>query len=221
MWTDKLPKENGWHWVKYLPKYASPEIKEKPKTHVAFIDVQKSTARFNENTYHISSGIVISWWDTPLKNPEDIYCDDGYKKIEISFPFSIQITRTQEMLLTAIIDDLCYMNCPPGYTMWLGGVGSKITYLPMTAEEEKIRGPEFDDDTLCFEISCRSKYDTDLKKPDKNLLDEILEIIQRIRTTSDITEKEIKDSLEKVAAKRLALRKRYKDNFKKQRRSES
>ena len=202
MWTKILPKESGWTWIQYWS-----EKNSKQDTQVGFIDVKKSTAPLNETEYPIPSETIKSWWSEPLKNPNDIYLDEGYQKIEINFPLSIKLSRLQESALTLIIDDICYNNCPPGYTMWLGGVGSKITFMPLTKEEEIKRNIEFNDDILCFDVYSKEKDKDCVEYPKKKILDELIELFQKMKKNPK--ENHLKN-LEKILLSRLKLVNKYK-----------
>lgn len=74
-------------------------------------------------------------------------------KIEISFPRQINLSNEMAHKLVNIVNDICEQNVKETTTvMWPSGVGQKLTYMPMTAAEEKTRGCEFDENI--FEISC-------------------------------------------------------------------
>lgn len=81
------------------------------------------------------------------------------RRIEINFPHPVELTNDQQRRLDAIAGEMCktYEALHPGRVMWPFGCGFKITYMPMTREDEEARGIEFDDDT--FEISCSERED--------------------------------------------------------------
>lgn len=81
------------------------------------------------------------------------------RRIEINFPEAVVLTEQLQRQLDAIASELCkaYEAMNPGRVMWPFGQGFKITFMPMTREEEETRGMEFDDDT--FEISCSERED--------------------------------------------------------------
>jgi hypothetical protein len=51
-----------------------------------------------------------------------------------------------------------YEATHPGRVMWSFGMRCKPTFIPMTAEEEKVRGMEFDDSVLAIECHERADY---------------------------------------------------------------
>lgn len=81
------------------------------------------------------------------------------RRIEINFPEPVVLTENIQRRLDAIAAELCraYEAMNPGRVMWPFGQGFKITYMPMTREDEETRGIEFDDDT--FEIQCSERED--------------------------------------------------------------
>lgn len=83
------------------------------------------------------------------------------RRIEINFPVPVELTDAAQQQLDAIAAELCkaWQAQHPGRVMWPAGIGSKITFMPMTAEAERERGLEFDDDT--FEIECAEREDYD------------------------------------------------------------
>lgn len=78
-------------------------------------------------------------------------------KIEINFAEAVDLTDDIEQQLLQIADEICraYELAHPGRVMWPAGIGGKITFMPLTAEAERERGIEFDDDT--FEIDCYAR----------------------------------------------------------------
>lgn len=83
----------------------------------------------------------------------------GIRRIEINFPHPVELTNRHQQMLDAIAGDLCkaWEKQHPGRVMWPFDYGFKITFMPMTREDEEARGIEFDDDT--FEISCSERED--------------------------------------------------------------
>lgn len=82
-------------------------------------------------------------------------------RIEINFPVPVELPDDFQRRLVALVDVACkaYEATHPGRVMWPFGVGSKITYMPMTKEEEDAgMHMEFDDDTLEIEVSEREDY---------------------------------------------------------------
>lgn len=86
------------------------------------------------------------------------------QKIEITFPIKVEIPLKAKRLISCAIDMICKKNCPENYVMWLFGQGKKMTYMPLTLEEEQQRGIEFDDSVDCFEVSCREVYPEELER---------------------------------------------------------
>lgn len=83
------------------------------------------------------------------------------RRIEVTFPVPVDMPDDFQQRLVELIDAVCkaYEAENPGRVMWPFGVGSKITYMPMTREEEEAgRGMEFDDDTLAIECAERERY---------------------------------------------------------------
>lgn len=81
--------------------------------------------------------------------------------IEISFPVPIELTNEDQHMLVAAINNICnsYNANHPDRVMWPFGIGFKMTFMPMTAEEEKQRGMEFDENTFQIECAERENYD--------------------------------------------------------------
>ena len=82
------------------------------------------------------------------------------RRIEINFPEPVELTEDHQRRLDDIAAELCrtYEAMHPGRVMWPFGQGFKITYMPMTREEELAgRHIEFDEDT--FEIQCSERED--------------------------------------------------------------
>ncbi len=82
-------------------------------------------------------------------------------KVEIKFPFPIEVASNFIIKLENLINkEICepYEVSHPDRVMWPSEYGSKITYLPLTQEEEKLRGMEFDDSIFSITICERRKY---------------------------------------------------------------
>jgi hypothetical protein len=81
------------------------------------------------------------------------------RRIEVNFPVPVELSDADQKALHDLLSRICqrYEADHPDRVMWVFGWGSKPTYIPMTAEEERTRGIEFDDDTLFAEISEREK----------------------------------------------------------------
>lgn len=81
-------------------------------------------------------------------------------RIEVTFPVAVELPGDWDQRLISLVGEACkaYEAAHPGRVMWPAGFGSKITYMPMTREEEQTRGLEFDDDTLSIECFERERY---------------------------------------------------------------
>lgn len=81
-------------------------------------------------------------------------------RIEVTFPVAVDLPDDFQKRLAELLGEVCkaYEAANPARVMWCFGVGSKITYMPMTADEETTRGLEYDNDTLHFEIAERERY---------------------------------------------------------------
>ena len=86
---------------------------------------------------------------------------EQFLKVEISFPQKVDISNKEMQAIQKIVGQICnrWELTHPGRVMWPSGIGFKITYMPMTREEEETRGMEFAEDT--FEISCTEREDYD------------------------------------------------------------
>lgn len=83
-------------------------------------------------------------------------------KIEINFPGAVELTNDDLRQLDAVAGEICdrYQTNHPGRIMWPAGIGSKITYMPMTREEELAgRHLEFDDSIFAIDCAERADYD--------------------------------------------------------------
>lgn len=82
------------------------------------------------------------------------------RRIEVNFPEPVDLTDDQQRRLDAIAGELCkvWQAAHPGRVMWPFGCGFKITYVPITREDEEAgKHIEFDFDT--FEIECSERED--------------------------------------------------------------
>lgn len=79
--------------------------------------------------------------------------------IEITFPRPVDLKDDEMRSLVELADILCrrYQRLHPGRIMWPFGVGHKPTFIPMTPEEERERGIEFDEGV--FHIQCSERED--------------------------------------------------------------
>jgi hypothetical protein len=82
-------------------------------------------------------------------------------RIEANFPVPVEIPKEQYQKLIDVLSEICkvYEEQNPRRIMWVFGMGSKVTYMPMTREEE-LSGKhiEFDDSVESFEIFERERY---------------------------------------------------------------
>lgn len=92
--------------------------------------------------------------------------------IEIIFPVPVVLSRDHEKRLVEIVSAICgeYEAAHHDRVMWPFGIGSKITYMPMTREEEKERGIEFDDHIFSITVSERERYFPEQFKPSRRKL---------------------------------------------------
>jgi hypothetical protein len=82
-------------------------------------------------------------------------------RIEITFPVPVELTNDDQRVIDAITAEICrrYERCHPGRVMWPAGVGSKITYMPMTkAEEDAGRHMEFDNKVFAIDVAERADW---------------------------------------------------------------
>ena len=82
------------------------------------------------------------------------------RSIEITFPAPVDLRDDEMQSLVDLAGILCrrYERLHPGRVMWPFGVGCKPTFIPMTREQEKERGIEFDEDVFHIECSEREDY---------------------------------------------------------------
>lgn len=81
-------------------------------------------------------------------------------KIEIVFPVPVDIQEGWRQKLNSLVKEICdkYKQEHSGRVMWPFGTGYKPTYIPMTAEDEKHRGMEFDESVWQIEVAERKKF---------------------------------------------------------------
>lgn len=81
------------------------------------------------------------------------------RRIEVDFPVPVELSNEDQKALYDLLSRICekYEESHPCRIMWVFGWGSKMTYIPITVEEERTRGIEFDTDTLYAEIAEREK----------------------------------------------------------------
>jgi hypothetical protein len=85
-------------------------------------------------------------------------------RIEIVFPFKVDVPERASRLIHEAVSLICEKNCPENSVMWPSGHGQKPTYIPMTQYEEQFRGMEFDDTVEYFEVSCRTAYPKEIDR---------------------------------------------------------
>ena len=92
--------------------------------------------------------------------------------IEITFPVPVVLSREHEKRLVEVVSAICddYEAAHHDRVMWPFGIGAKITYMPMTHEEEKERGMEFDDGVFSITVSERERYFPERYKPTRRKL---------------------------------------------------
>lgn len=81
--------------------------------------------------------------------------------IELTFAAPVELTDQDMRDLQDCASYLCkrYERANPGRVMWPFGIGSRITYMPMTKEEEDAGlTTQFDDDVFSIECSERADY---------------------------------------------------------------
>jgi hypothetical protein len=80
--------------------------------------------------------------------------------IQVSFPVPVDVPDEDYRELMNLISRICkrYERQHPDRVMWPAGIGGLPVFIPMTAEEEKERGPEFDMSVLSVDCSEREKY---------------------------------------------------------------
>lgn len=106
------------------------------------------------------------WLIKRLRKDAEHYREDT-KSIEVYFPVGVNIP---DSIFQAIVEDvgaICdeYKRHHPGRVMWPAGMGSKITYIPMTREEELAgKHMEFDSSVLSIECCEREDYEWKCKK---------------------------------------------------------
>jgi len=81
-------------------------------------------------------------------------------KIEIDFPLPVELPKGWEEKLSNLVSEVCdkYKQEHPDRVMWPAGHGYKPTYIPLTMEDEKHRGMEFDDSIFHISVSEHRNY---------------------------------------------------------------
>ena len=84
----------------------------------------------------------------------------GIVRIEVDFPLPVELSNEMQRGLMEAVGRICedYNRAHPDRVMWPFGVGSKITRMPITAEEEAQFGIQFDDSVLHIEVAERERY---------------------------------------------------------------
>ena len=88
------------------------------------------------------------------------------KKIEIDFPVPVELSDGFQQSLDELLTTVCkkYEADNPKRVMWPFGHGSKPTHIPLTQEDEKKRGCEFDDSVYYIEVAEREGHENELKR---------------------------------------------------------
>ncbi|WP_289298259.1 hypothetical protein [uncultured Reyranella sp.] len=89
-------------------------------------------------------------------------------RIEISFAVAVDLPHGVERELVEIAARICraYEAEHRDSVMWPAGIGSKVTYMPWTAEEEAAgRHMEFDDSVFAIECAERERFDSEPYMP--------------------------------------------------------
>jgi hypothetical protein len=110
--------------------------------------------------------LQAAWLAKKYRKEQKYYAEDTYR-IEINFPKKVYVADSKFQSLVEIVTAICneYESKNPGRVMWAAGMGSKITYMPMTREEELAgKHMEFADDTLAIDCCEREDYDWPCKK---------------------------------------------------------
>ena len=89
------------------------------------------------------------------------------RAIEVGFPVEVELPDGFQQRLCELISEVCreYEVKNPNRVMGVFGVGQKITYAPMTREEEESRGMEYDESTLQIEVAERENYNKPKTQP--------------------------------------------------------
>jgi len=88
------------------------------------------------------------------------------QRIEIDFPCTVEFPGGFEQALASLVGMVCkaYEKENPSRVMWPSGQGYKPTYIPMTREEEKVRGMEFDETIYHIEVCERQAHEKELAR---------------------------------------------------------
>lgn len=106
------------------------------------------------------------WLLKKLQREKQFYREDT-RTIEIYFPRGVNVSDTNFHAIVETVGKICdeYVGHHPGRVMWPAGMGSKITYMPMTREEELAgKHVEFDPNVLSIECCEREDYEWKCKK---------------------------------------------------------
>lgn len=88
--------------------------------------------------------------------------------IEVTFPTAVELPPGFEQRLIKLVDEACrrYEAEHRELVMWPAGFGQKITYMPMTAEEEAAGShAEYDEGCFSIEVVERPRFDTEPYMP--------------------------------------------------------
>ena len=91
----------------------------------------------------------------------EVWGADMITRIEINFSEPIELTNDDQQQMVKIAAQICerYERSNPHRVMWPFGIGLKPTFIPMTAEQERERGIEFDESVFAVECHERENYD--------------------------------------------------------------
>ena len=90
-----------------------------------------------------------------------------WRAIQVLFPVPVALPDRWQQRLDQLVGEVCaaYEAAHPDRIMWPAGVGQRITYMPMTREEEQERGLEFDETTFAIDVAERERYEGERLEP--------------------------------------------------------
>lgn len=83
----------------------------------------------------------------------------GIVRIEVDFPLPVELSNEMQRGLMEAVGRICegYNRAHPDRVMWPFGVGSKITRMPITVEDEARFGIQFDESVFQIEVAERER----------------------------------------------------------------